>query len=249
MPSTIRILADKEAIFRAAANEFTCLAEDAIEARGKFSVALSGGSTPRGLFELLTTDAYKKQVDWTRVEFFWGDERSVPPDDKDSNYGMARETLLAPLAIPDTQIHRIQAERADREQAAKDYEAEIGKLFGVKQDGSAPAFDLILLGMGPCGHTASLFPHTTALKESRRWVVVNHVPKFDTDRFTFTPRLLNGAVNVLFLVSGADKADALAAVLQGKPNPEEYPSQLIKPAGNLVWLIDKAAGAQLKKRT
>lgn len=248
MPSTVRILPDKEAIFRASANEFCCLAEDAIAARGNFTVALSGGSTPRGLYELLTTDAYKKGVDWPKVEFFWGDERSVPPEDKDSNYRMAHEAMLAKLGISDTHIHRLQAERSDRDQAARDYQAEIARAFGVPADGPPPAFDLILLGMGPCGHTASLFPHTTALKETQRWVVVNHVAKFNTDRVTFTTPLLNKAANVMFLVSGADKTAALAEVLEGKPNSDEYPSQLIKPAGNLLWLIDKAAAAQLKKK-
>lgn len=248
MPATIRILPNKEAIFAAAADEFVRLAREAGTARGKFTVALSGGSTPRGLFELLTTDAYKAQVDWPKVQFFWGDERSVPPDNKDSNYHMAREAMLAKLAIPEAQIHRIQAERSDRDQAARDYETQIAKVFGVKADGPPPAFDLILLGMGPCGHTASLFPHTTALQETQRWVVVNHVAKFNTDRVTFTRPLLNNAGHTLFLVSGADKAAALAEVLEGKPNSDEYPSQLIQPTGELVWLIDSAAAAQLKKK-
>lgn len=248
MPATIRILPTKEAIFRASANEFCCLAEDAIRARGKFTVALSGGSTPRGLYELLTTDNYKNQVDWPKVEFFWGDERSVPPDNKDSNYHMAQETLLSKLAVPEARVHRLEAERSDRDQAARDYETQIAKVFGVKVDGPPPAFDLILLGMGPCGHTASLFPHTTALKETQRWVVVNHVAKFNTDRVTFTRPLLNNAAQVIFLVSGADKAVALAEVLEGKPNADEYPSQLIQPKGELLWLIDSAAAAQLKKK-
>jgi 6-phosphogluconolactonase len=248
MSSVIRILPDKEAIFRASADEFVRIAKEAIGTRNRFTVALSGGSTPRGLYELLTTPAYQPQVDWSKIEFFWGDERSVPPDNKDSNYRMAREALLSKLPTADRQIHRLQAERADRDQAARDYQAEIAKVFGVPADGPPPAFDLILLGMGPCGHTASLFPHTTALKETKRWVVVNFVKKFDTDRVTFTTPLLNRAASVVFLVSGADKAAALAEVLEGPPNSDEYPSQLIKPAGQLLWLIDKAAAANLKKK-
>jgi 6-phosphogluconolactonase len=248
MSLTIRILPDKEAIFRASADEFVRLAKEAIGARKRFTVALSGGSTPRGLFELLTTPAYKSQVDWAKVEFFWGDERSVPPDNKDSNYHMAREAMLSKLPIADTQVHRLQAERSDRDQAARDYQNEIARVFGVSPDGPPPAFDLILLGMGPCGHTASLFPHTAALKETKRWVVVNHVAKFNTDRVTFTTPLLNRAAHVVFLVAGADKAAALAEVLEGPPNSDEYPSQLIQPAGQPLWLIDKSAAANLKKK-
>jgi 6-phosphogluconolactonase len=248
MPSTIRILPDKEAIFRAAADEFVRLAKESSAARGRFTVALSGGSTPRGLYELLTTPTYKSQVDWSKVEFFWGDERSVPPDNKDSNYRMAHEALLSKLPIGEKQVHRLQAERSDRDQAARDYENDIAKVFGVSPAGPMPAFDLILLGMGPCGHTASLFPHTTALKETKRWVVVNHVAKFNTDRVTFTAPLINRATHVTFMAAGADKTAALFEVLEGPPNSDEYPSQLIKPEGELLWLIDKSAAANLKKK-
>jgi len=248
MSATIRILPDKEAIFRASADEFVRLAKGAVAAGKRFTVALSGGSTPRGLYELLTTPAYKSQVDWSKVEFFWGDERSVPPDNKDSNYRMAKEALLSKLPIAAQQVHRLQAERSDRDQAARDYQNEIATVFGVSPDGPPPAFDLILLGMGPDGHTASLFPHTTALKETKRWVVVNHVAKFNTDRVTFTTPLLNRASHVTFLAAGADKAAPLFEVLEGPPNSDEYPSQLIQPVGELLWLIDKSAAANLKKK-
>ncbi len=245
---TIRIVPDKEAIFLASADEFVRLAKGAVAAGKRFTVALSGGSTPRGLYELLTTPAYKSQVDWSQVEFFWGDERSVPPDNKDSNYRMAKEALLSKLPIAEQQVHRLQAERSDRDQAARDYQNEIAKVFGVSPDGPPPAFDLILLGMGPDGHTASLFPHTTALKETKRWVVVNHVAKFNTDRVTFTTPLLNRASHVTFLAAGADKAAPLFEVLEGPPNSDEYPSQLIQPVGELLWLIDKSAAANLKRK-
>lgn len=244
MSSLIRIVADKEQVSRTAATELVRLAR---AAPGRFTVALSGGSTPRRLYELLADAPYRDQVDWSRVEFFWGDERSVPPDSKDSNYRMANEALLQKLAIPAAQVHRLQAERSDRDQAARDYQADIARVFGVTADGPPPAFDLVLLGMGPCGHTASLFPHTTALKETARWVVVNHVAKFNTDRLTLTTPILNRAANVIFLIAGADKAAALAEVLEGTPNADEYPSQLIRPAtGQLLWLLDSAAAAQLK---
>jgi 6-phosphogluconolactonase len=246
--TTIRILPDKEAIFRASADEFVRLAKAAIAAGRHFTVALSGGSTPRGLYELLTTPEYKPQVDWTKVEFFWSDERSVPPDNKDSNYHMAREAMLSKLALSEKQVHRLEAERSDRDQAAREYQNEIAGICGVSPDGPPPAFDLILLGMGPCGHTASLFPHSTALKETKRWVVVNHVAKFNTDRVTFTTPLINRGAVVLFMAAGADKAAALYEVLEGPPNSDEYPSQLIRPAGQLIWLIDKSAAANLKKK-
>ncbi|MBY0523550.1 MAG: 6-phosphogluconolactonase [Gemmataceae bacterium] len=249
MPSpTIRIVPDKEQVSRDATDEFVRLAKASIAARGRFTVALSGGSTPRRMFELLAADPYRSQVDWPHVQFFWGDERSVPPDNKDSNYHMANEAMLGKLNLAEGQVHRIQAERADRDQAARDYQAEIARAFGVDPDGPPPAFDLVLLGMGPCGHTASLFPHTTALKESKRWVVVNFVRKFNTDRVTLTAPILNRAANITFLVAGADKAPALYEVLEGAPNADEYPSQLIRPdQGQLLWLLDVSAAAQLKK--
>jgi 6-phosphogluconolactonase len=245
----LRTFPDKSAIFAAAADEFVKLGREAIKSGGRFTVALSGGSTPRGMYELLAAEPHKSQVDWSKVQFFWGDERSVPPDDKDSNYRMANEAMLAKLPLASGQVHRMEAERADRDQAARDYQAEIARVFGIAADGPPPVFDLILLGMGPEGHTASLFPHTTALHETERWVVVNFVPKFKTDRMTFTTPILNRAANVVFLIAGADKAESLAEVLEGARNPEEYPSQLIQPdPGRLLFLMDSAAAAKLTKK-
>lgn len=244
---TIRRFRDAEHVSLAAAEEFVRLAHWAIAARGRFAVALSGGSTPRRLFQILAGPPFRGQVNWPKVEFFWGDERSVPPDHKDSNYRMASEAMLKSLGIAEAKIHRIQAERSDREAAAKDYQAEIARVFGVSPDGPPPAFDLVLLGMGPDGHTASLFPHTTALKETTRWVVPNFVQKFDTYRLTMTYPILDKAAQVLFLVAGDDKTAVLKEVLEGPPDAERLPSQAIRTSpGKLVWYLDDAAARQLK---
>jgi 6-phosphogluconolactonase len=242
----IRVFADAEAVSRAAAQEFVRCAGPAIAARGRFAVALSGGSTPRRLYQLLAAEPFRAQVDWSRVDFFWGDERCVPPDHPDSNYRMAREAMLEKLPVPADRVHRMEAERADRDAAARDYEQTLARVLGVPAGGEPPALDLILLGLGPDGHTASLFPHTAALAEKSRWVVVNYVPKFNTDRLTLTAPVLNQAREVLFLVAGADKAEPLAEVLEGPPDPERLPAQMIRPAqGRLVWYVDRLAAARL----
>jgi 6-phosphogluconolactonase len=246
----VRTFAAAESVSRAAAEEFVRCAAEAVQARGRFTVALSGGSTPRRLYQLLAGAPYRGQVDWGRVEIFWGDERSVPPDDKDSNYRMAHEALLGALALPAGHVHRMQAERADRDVAAREYQDEIARAFGVGAGGEPPAFDLVLLGMGPDGHTASLFPHTAALGETKRWVVVNHVPQMHTDRMTLTYPVLNRARKVLFLVAGADKAERLDEVLQGPPDPQRLPSQRVRPAdGQLLFFVDRAAAARLNLPT
>jgi 6-phosphogluconolactonase len=244
----IRTFADAEAVSQAAAHEFVRCAREAVAARGRFVVAFSGGSTPKRLYQLLAEPPHRDQIDWNRIEVFWGDERSVPPDHKDSNYNMAREALLSRVPIPPGQVHRIEAERQDRDAAAREYQAAIAAVFGVSPADPPPSLDLILLGMGPDGHTASLFPGTTALTETTRWVVVNWVEKFHTDRVTLTAPILNAAREVLFLVAGADKAEPLAGVLEGPPNVQLLPSQLIHPAGQLVWFLDRAAAANLKAR-
>ena len=246
MPARIiRIFPDVDTLNKAAAAEFVRCGREAVAARERFAVALSGGSTPKRLYQLLTTEPYHTQIDWSRVEIFWGDERCVPPDHKDSNYRMAREAMLAHLPIPAEHIHRIEAERSDREAAARDYESAIARVFGVSSGAEPPAFDLILLGMGPDGHTASLFPHTQALDETRRWVVPNHVPQLHTDRLTLTRPILNRARHVLFLVAGADKAERLVEVLVGPDDPKRLPSQSIQPDGQLLWFVDAAAAALL----
>jgi 6-phosphogluconolactonase len=246
MSPTIRIFPDAEAVSRGAAEEFVRRAREAVAARGRFAVTLSGGSTPKRMFEMLAEAPSRNQVEWAKVHVFWGDERSVPPDHPDSNYRMANEAMLSRLPIPAAQVHRIEAERADRDAAARDYQAVIARTFGVDPSGEPPAFDLVLLGMGPDGHTASLFPHTTALGETKRWVVVNFVPKFNTDRVTLTLPILDRAREVLFLVAGPDKAHPLAEVLEGPPDPARLPSQSIRPSpGELFWFVDRLAAARL----
>jgi 6-phosphogluconolactonase len=241
----IRLFADLDELSEAAAGEFCRIACQAIAERGRAVVTLSGGSTPRRLYELLTTDRYRHRVAWDRVEFFWGDERAVPPDHSDSNYRMARHVLLEPLAIPTAHIHRIEGDRNDLDAAALTYEREIARVFGVLPDGPPPAFDLVVLGMGTDGHTASLFPGTDAGEDSR-WVVSQCVPAIAASRVTMTPRLLNAARHVMFLVAGPEKADALALVLEGVRDPQRLPAQLIEPtSGVLVWFVDRGAAARL----
>jgi 6-phosphogluconolactonase len=242
----VRVSADAEALGRAAAREFIDLARQAIAARRRFAVALAGGATPRRIYELLAAPEHRQQVDWTRVEFFWGDERAVPPDHPDSNYGMAAAALLAALDLHAEQIHRIQAERPDRERAARDYQIEIARVFGVSPDGPPPVFDLILLGLGADGHTASLFPYTDALREQHRHVVSHYVAKLQADRITLTFPIINRAGEIRVVAAGAEKAPTLKEVLEGPPDPERLPSQLLDPvAGRLAWLVDRAAASQL----
>jgi 6-phosphogluconolactonase len=241
----VRFVADAAALAREAASIFVRLANEAVEAKGSFAVALSGGSTPKALFGLLAGE-YLDRVPWRGTNFFWGDERHVPPDHPDSNYRMTREAMLSTAPVPPENVHRIEAENPDAAAAAAAYEKTLEQWFGT-QPGEFPRFDLVLLGMGPDGHTASLFPHTTALHESTRSVVANWVPKFDAYRITLTAPVLNNAANVLFLVAGPDKAEALHEVLEGAPNPDEYPSQLVRPtSGSLLWLVDRAAAARMK---
>jgi 6-phosphogluconolactonase len=240
--------ADAEAVSQAAAREFSRCATEAIVGQGKFTVALSGGSTPRRLYQILSDAPHRDAIDWSKIEIFWGDERSVAPDHADSNYRMASEAMLTRLPILPAHVHRMQAEREDRDAAAQEYQAEIAKTFGVDPAGEPPVFDLILLGMGPDAHTASLFPGSTALGETRKWVVPNWVEKFKTFRLTMTRPIINKARQVLFLVAGKDKAEPLKSVFCGPSDPSKYPSQLICPnTGLLTWYLDVAAVAEMTK--
>ncbi len=242
----VRIFPDAEAVGRAAAEEFVRRAAEAVAARGRFAVALSGGSTPKRMYERLAEPPLQSQVDWSRVDVFWVDERCVPPDNNDSNYRMAQKAMLSRLPIPPGRIQRLEAERPDLDAAARDYQAVVARAFGVPADRAPPAFDLLLLGLGTDGHTASLFPETAALDETSRWVVVNFVPKFAADRLTLTYPILNSARETLFLVEGADKAERLAEVLEGPAEPKRLPAQGIRPkTGLLVWYVDRAAAARL----
>jgi len=240
-------LAGTNELFRRGAEEFVRAAKDAIEDRGVFNVALSGGSTPKGLFSLLVTDEdLRAQVQWKKINFFWGDERHVPPDDPESNYRMANEALLSKLSIDAKRVFRMKGEFEEAEDAAEDYERILNGHFRL-EEAQLPRFDLVLLGMGPDGHTASLFPGTKALHEQKHLVVSNWVGKFDTDRITMTARVLNNAANVVFLVGGDDKAPALKSVLEGPFEPEQLPAQLIRPVdGRLLWLADQQAARLLK---
>lgn len=242
----IQIFDTKEALFQAAASIVVQTGTEAIQLRGRFSITLSGGSTPLPLYQKLTGDKWSGSLDWDKTHFFWGDERAVNPDHPDSNYRGAFQSLLSLLRIPPQNIHRIKGEyQPDR--AAAEYEKNLLTWFG----NDPPRFDLILLGMGDDGHTASLFPGTTLVKNAgdsqHQWVDSVFVPQLDSWRISMTPRLINTAALVVFLVLGRNKAGALREVLQGSQQPEVYPSQLIQPKnGQLVWLVDREAAAELE---
>lgn len=242
---TVRVVESVDDLARAGAAEFLECARDAEQARGRFVVALSGGSTPRRLYKFLAREPFRRQIPWASVEFFWGDERTVPPDhpDLESNFRMAKEVLLAPLGISPERIHRIEAERPDRDAAARAYETELARVLG-----EPPRLDLILLGLGADGHTASIFPQTLAVRERVRWVVAHHVPALGADRITLTPPIINRAACVVFLVAGAEKATAVARVLHGPREPDLLPAQLIAPEhGRLLWLLEREAARLLQR--
>ncbi|HUO17369.1 MAG TPA: 6-phosphogluconolactonase [Verrucomicrobiae bacterium] len=240
----IRKLSTPQELFSIAAEEVLHAANDAVADRGRFTIALSGGSTPKSLYNLLATNA-KSALPWDRMFFFWGDERHVAPNDPESNYRMADEAMLSKIPIAPNQVFRIGAENPDAGAAAEAYELTLKRFF-ASGTGEFPRFDMILLGMGPDGHTASLFPGTAALQERSRLVVANWVEKFKTHRITLTLPVLNEARRVMFLVSGSDKAEALKIVLEGNAPGEQYPAKLVKPSdGRLIWLLDRAAASTL----
>ncbi|MBI4642130.1 MAG: 6-phosphogluconolactonase [Candidatus Tectomicrobia bacterium] len=240
----IRVCSSTEELSQQAAGEFVRLAQEAVQVGGRFTVALSGGSSPRSLYTLLSSDKFRDKVPWSKTHFFWGDERHVPPDHAESNYRMASETMLSKMPVPPENIRRIPSEK-NAEQAADEYEATLRKFFGLAA-GELPRFDLVLLGMGPDGHTASLFPGTWAVRETQRLVAWPYVDKFSTYRITMTPPVLNNAAYIIFFVGGAEKAETLRHVLHGDYQPDIYPSQTIKPTkGKLLWLVDKEAAARL----
>jgi len=240
----IRTLTTPQELFEAAAEEVVRAASEAVMHYGRFTIALSGGSTPRSLFNLLAANA-RNTLPWDRMFFFWGDERHVPPTDVESNYRMADEAMLSKIPVAAANVFRIAAENPDAAAAAEAYEQTLKKFYAL-ESGQFPRFDLILLGMGPDGHTASLFPGTAALQEKSRLVVANWVEKFKTHRLTFTLPVLNAARCVTFLVSGTDKADVLHAVLESDAPGEQYPAKLVRPSdGKLIWLVDRAAASGL----
>lgn len=237
------IVPDQAALAEEGARRFEALARAAITAHERFSVALSGGSTPRGMYERLAQPPYRDAIDWTNVHIFWGDERYVPPDDPESCFRMAREALLAHITLPAANIYPVPTVGGTPEAAARAYAETLTARFG-----GAPRFDLILLGMGPDGHTASLFPGAPELTApgGDLVAVVTDAPKPPPTRLTLTPAAINAAANVIFLVSGADKATTLREVLRGPPDPARLPAQVVRPAhGTLVWLVDAAAAGEL----
>jgi 6-phosphogluconolactonase len=229
---------DKQDLAEAAARDFADRAAASIERSDRFAVALAGGSTPEATYELLARD-YADRVEWGKVNVFFGDERTVPPHHEDSNYRMAKEALLD--HVPVGSVHRMRGE-LDPEEAARSYEEELRDFFG---DEEFPPLDLILLGIGDDGHTASLFPHTPALEETDRWVVANPVEKLDTVRLTVTAPLINAARAVDFLVAGEGKAKALKMILEGDADPREYPARFVRSAGETTWMADRAAAGLL----
>jgi 6-phosphogluconolactonase len=242
----IRLCQDAAALASQTAAEFCRLAQACVAAQGRFTVALAGGSTPRAAYTLLASDAYRDRLPWDKIHVFWGDERHVPPDHADSNYRMANEAMLSKIRIPTANIHRILSEQ-DAQQAADAYEATLRSFFGLEA-GGLPRFDLILLGMGPDGHTASLFPGTAAVHETTRLMAAPWVEKFTTYRITMTPPVLCNAAYVLFAAGGADKTETLCQVLEGEYQPDLYPSQVVTPThGHLLWLVDNAAARLLSK--
>ncbi|HEU5219617.1 MAG TPA: 6-phosphogluconolactonase [Gemmatimonadales bacterium] len=234
------------AVMAAAAERFVEVTAQAVRAHGRCAVALSGGSTPEGLYRLLATAPYRRRVSWKSVEVFWGDERCVPPDDAASNYRMARAALLDHVPIPPAGVHRIRGE-ADPEVAAREYEATLRACFAAPHGPPGPGggFDLMLLGLGRDGHTASIFPGSAALAESERWTLAQRGPEPPHWRVTVTPALIRASREVLFLVTGADKAAALHRVLEDRDAGVTLPAGAVLPTAGMVrWMVDAAAAGK-----
>jgi 6-phosphogluconolactonase len=237
--TSVTVLRDPPAVAEAAADRFVTSAQRAIDERGVFRVALSGGSTPKRVYPLLLEPRRRDAVEWEAVEFFWGDERAVPPDHPESNFGVAYGMLISQLPdVRPDRIHRMPAESPDLDAAALTYESELRLAFGARGD-EPPAFDLIWLGMGPDGHTASLFPASAGLEERRRWVIANFSPAQDAWRMTLTFPVLNAGRGVLFVVTGADKADALREIRAGG---SDLPATGVD-GERVEWIVDAAAAA------
>lgn len=243
----VRVLNSSDEVARAAADIFTDLANQALKAGHPFTVALSGGSTPKLLYRLLSSGEYKNRVPWGSIKFFFGDERWVPHTHPDSNYKLAKDELFDKVPVDPAQIFPIPTEHISPEDAADQYSKTLVREFNLMGEKGMPRFDLIFLGMGDDGHTASCFPHTGALHANETLVDANFVPKFGTYRITLTPPVLQAGREVVFMVAGDSKAPALQEVLKGAYNPEMYPSQLLRHGqGHVIWLVDTAAASQLK---
>ncbi len=238
----VEILSDLNAISREAASLFINASRDSIAAREKFAVAISGGSTPRRLYTLLSSSPCRDQVDWQKVHFFWADERCVPKEDEASNFKIVFDRLLSKVPIPNENIHRIKGEE-EPEKAARDYEADIKEFFEAS---GLPVFDLVLLGMGEDGHTASLFPGSKSLEETARLVAPVYTEKSDQNRVTLTLAVLNNAAQILFLVAGTSKATVLSEILSDGEKKREFPAGRIRPLqGKVIWLIDREAAGRV----
>jgi 6-phosphogluconolactonase len=240
----IIICRDARELAQRAAEQFTALAGSAIARSGRFALALSGGSTPRSAYALLASPEFSGRVDWPRVHLFWGDERCVPPDHPESNFRMVEEALLAKIRIPPENIYRMPGEKGPKA-AAEAYEAELRKFFAVER-GGRPRFDLIFLGLGDDGHTASLFPGVAALDEADRWIAAVYVEKFRSYRLTLTLPVLNAAAQVTFLVSGGSKAKIVGQILSSDISSSDYPAAKVRPSdGRLTWMLDPDAAKEL----
>lgn len=250
MRPEIKVSANAQDLSRLAADQFVRFSLEAQREKGLFTVALAGGSTPKALYELLANgnELYRSQLCWEKIHFFWGDERHVPPDRADSNYRMASEAMLTRVPVPFENVHRIKGEMAEADEAANEYEQALVEFFRLRK-GQLPRFNLVLLGLGADGHTASIFPNSEVINEKVRLVVAPWIEKFKSHRITMTPPVLNNAANIIFLVSGAEKAEALREVLEGGYRPECFPAQLVRPtSGNVTWLVDQEAARLLKER-
>ena len=247
MNRIVNIYPNLETLSQTAAEMFIRIGNEAIQKRGQFTVALAGGSTPKSLYQLLASERFKDKLDWEKVFFFFGDERKVSPDDAESNFKMANENLFEQLKLSAQNIFRWETELKNAEKIAEKYEETVKDFFNLPANGF-PGFDLILLGMGDDGHTASLFPFTEALNETEKIAVANYVEKLQTTRLTLTFPAINNAANIIFLVSGANKAEILREVLEGDFQTKKFPSQKINPEnGNVFWLIETNAAQKLSK--
>ena len=245
--SEVRVFSEAAELARAAAEEIAQAVGETVRHADRFTLALSGGSTPEALYRLLASreEPFRDRLPWSLIHFFWGDERHVPPDHPESNFRMASRAMLDAAQLPPGNIHRIPGEEPDAARAAGEYEAELRSFFELSR-GEPPRFDLVLLGLGADGHTASLFPGTRAIHERERLVVAHWVDKLGAFRITLTPPVLNAAARVIFLVSGEDKAEALRAVIRGDFEPDRYPAQIVRPVhGSLVWMVDRKAARDL----
>ena len=243
-----KVFKNLEDLSQFAAKQFVMICKRSIKANGRFNIVLAGGSTPKNLYQLLASEEFRDLIDWEKVFFFFGDERDVSPMSDLSNFRMADENLLKPLEIPATNVIRWRTEIIDSVGVAEAYEKTLRTYFELA-NGAFPKFDLLILGMGDDGHTASLFPQSKGIGEAKKLAVSNFVEKLDANRLTLTFPVLNSATNILVLVSGDSKAEALKEVLEGDKHPEKFPAQKIKPVkGKLIWVLDEEAAKLLKKR-